>query len=160
MTRSGLFLSLIFAFAPSLTAAAEGVAALEPGLYAVNTEIETSLQDPGTGTLLDTWTEPFGGAACIEGEEARQIRPDTFIDPRCHVSNVRADPYGEAFDLVCVFPQGLLSGEGTLAVDRTRPTEFLQRFTLRSPGPVGTQRVTIRGRHVGACLAENLAAGP
>jgi hypothetical protein len=160
MTRSGLLLSLLFASAPPLAAAAEGVSALDPGLYAVSTEIETSLQDPGTGTLLDTWTEPFGGAACVDGAESRRIRPDTFIDPRCHVSNVRADPYGEAFDLICAFPEGLLSGEGTLAVDPIRPTEFLQRFTLHSPGPVASQRVTIRGRLVGACLPEDLAAGP
>ena len=160
MTRSGLFFSLILAFAPALQGAAEGVPALDPGLYAVTTEIETSLQDPGTGTLLDTWTEPFGGAACLEDEDARRIRPDTFIDPRCHVSDVRADPYGAAFGIVCAFPEGLLSGEGTLAVDRTRPTEFLQRFTLSSPGPVASQRVTIKGRLVGACLPADLAAGP
>ncbi len=160
MTRSGLFFSLIFAFAPFFHAAAEGVAGLDPGLYAISTEIETSLQDPGTGTLLETWTDPFGGAACLVGEEARRIRPETFIDTRCHVSNVRADPYGEAFDLVCAFPEGLLSGAGTLAVDPTRPTEFLQRFTLRSPGPVASQRVTIKGRLAGACLPDDLDAGP
>nr|WP_321439675.1 hypothetical protein [uncultured Hyphomonas sp.] len=160
MTRSGLFLSLFFASAPPLAAAAEGIVPLDSGLYAVTTEIETSLQDPGTGTLLETWTDPFGGAACLEGEDARRIRPDTFIDPRCHVSDVRADPYGEAFDVLCVFPEGLMSGAGTLSVDPTRPTEFLQRFSLRSPGPVATQRVTIRGRLVGACLPEDLAAGP
>lgn len=160
MTRSGLLLSLFFASAPPLAAAAEGIVPLDSGLYAVTTEIETSLQDPGTGTLMDTWTDPFGGAACLEGEEARRIRPDTFIDPRCHVSDVRADPYGEAFDVLCVFPEGLMSGAGTLSVDPTRPTEFLQRFSLRSPGPVETQRVTIRGRLVGACLPEDLAAGP
>ncbi|KCZ48131.1 MULTISPECIES: DUF3617 family protein [unclassified Hyphomonas] len=160
MTRSGLLLSLLFAFASPLVVAAEGISALDPGLYAVNTEIETSLQDPGTGTLLDTWTEPFGGAACLEGEEARRIRPDTFIDERCYVSNVHADPYGEAFDVACTFPEGLLTGTGILQVDPTRPTEFLQRFTLRSPGPVASQRVTIKGRLVGACLPDDLAAGP
>jgi len=160
MTRSGLFLSLFFASSAPLAAAAEGIVPLDSGLYAVTTEIETSLQDPGAGTLLETWTDPFGGAACLEGEEARRIRPDTFIDPRCHVSDVRADPYGEAFDVLCVFPEGLMSGAGTLSVDPTRPTEFLQRFSLRSPGPVETQRVTIRGRLVGACLPEDLAAGP
>ena len=85
MTRSGLFFSLIFAFAPLFHAAAEGLTRLDPGL---------------------------------------------------------------------------LSGTGSLAVDPTRPTEFLQRFTLRSPGPVASQRVTIRGRLVGACLPEDLAAGP
>nr|WP_321360467.1 hypothetical protein [uncultured Hyphomonas sp.] len=160
MTRSGLFFSLIFAFAPLFHAAAEGLTRLDPGLYAISTEIETSLQDPGTGTLLETWTDPFGGAVCLEGEDARQIHPDSFIDTRCHVSNVRVDPYGEAFDLFCVFPEGLLSGSGTLAVDRTWPTEFLQRFTLRSPGPVASQRVTIRGRLAGDCLPADLAAGP
>ena len=105
MTRSGLFFSLIFAFAPLFHAAAEGLTRLDPGLYAISTAIE-------------------------------------------------------AFDLVCAFPEGLLSGTGSLAVDPTRPTEFLQRFTLRSPGPVASQRVTIRGRLVGACLPEDLAAGP
>ena len=65
-----------------------------------------------------------------------------------------------AFDVACLFPEGLLSGQGTLAVDRTRPTEFLQRFTLRSPGPVSSQRVTIKGRLVGACLPDDLSAGP
>lgn len=160
MTRSGLFLSLIFAFAPWLPAAAEGVGPLDSGLYAVATEIETSLQDPGSGTLMDTWTEPYGGAVCLEGEEAARIRPETFIDPSCHVSNVRADPYGEAFDIICAFPEGLLSGAGTLAVDPTRPTEFREQFTLRGPGPVASQRVTIKGHLVGACLPEALVAGP
>jgi hypothetical protein len=160
MTRSGLFLSLILALTPSLPAAAEGVVPLESGLYAVTTEIETSLQDPGSGTLLDTWTEPYGGAVCLEGTAAARIRPDTFIDPRCHASDIQPDPYGEAFDIICAFPEGLMTGQGSLAVDRTRPTEFLQRFTLRSPGPVAAQRVTIKGRRVGACLPEDLAAGP
>ena len=160
MTRSGLLLSLLFASAAPLAAAAEGIAALDPGLYAISTDIETSLQDPGTGTLLDTWSEPYGGGVCLEGGEAARIRPDTFMDERCYVSNVHADPYGEAFDVTCLFPEGLLSGQGTLAVDRTRPTEFLQRFTLRSPGPVSSQRVTIKGRLVGACLPDDLSAGP
>lgn len=160
MTRSGLLLSLLFASAAPLAAAAEGVVPLDSGLYAVNTEIETSLQDPGTGTLLDTWTEPHGGAVCLEGEEAARIRPATFIDERCYASNVHADPYGEAFDVACTFPEGLLTGSGTLQVDPTRPTEFLQRFTLRSPGPVSSQRVTIKGRLIGACQPDDLAAGP
>ena len=153
-------MSLLFASAAPLAAAAEGLVPLDPGLYAVTTEIETSLQDPGTGTLLDTWTEPYGGGVCLEPEEARRIHPQAFIDARCHVSNVQDDPYGEAFDVLCVFPEGLMTGEGTLSVDPTRPTEFLQRFSLRSPGPVAAQRVTIRGRLVGDCLPDDLAAGP
>lgn len=160
MTRSGLLFSIVFAVTPFLPAAAEGVGLVDPGLYSITTTIETDMQDPGTGTLVETWAEPYAGAACLEGEAARRVYPDTFIDPRCQVSNLRADPYGEAYDLACLFPEGLLSGTGTLAVDPTRPTEFSQRFTLRGDGYVAVQRVSIKGRLVGACLPDSLAAGP
>jgi hypothetical protein len=149
--RLGLILSLFFASPAFCVAGAEGVGPVAPGLYSVTTEIETEMQDTGTGTLLDTWTEPFSGAACLEGEVSQRVRPETFADTRCSFSNIRPDPYGEAFDLYCVFPEGLLSGSGTLAVDPTRPTEFREAFTLRGAGAVASQRVTIKGRRVGAC---------
>ena len=123
-----------------------------PGLYALTTEIETEAADPGSGTLLDTWTEPYSGAACLQSEVDLTIRPETFADGRCHFSGVRPDPYGEAFEVVCVFPEGLMSGAGTLAVDPTRPTEFRESFVLRSDGLIASQRVTIKGRRVSECL--------
>ena len=149
MKRIACLPGLFFA----LTASAEGVVPVDPGLWSVSTKIESEAVDQGTGTLLDSWTEPYEGAACLAGETDRRIYPGTFIDTRCQVSNVRADPYGEAFDLVCTFPEGLLSGTGTLAVDRTRPTEFRERLTLRGTGTVALQRITITGTRVGACLA-------
>jgi hypothetical protein len=151
MTRPGLILSLVFAFPAFCPAGAEGIRPVAPGLYSITTEIETETQDPGTGTLTGTWTEPYSGAACLEGEASQRVRPEAFADTRCTFSNVRPDPYGEAFDLYCVFPEGLLSGSGTLAVDPTRPTEFREAFTLRGAGLVASQRVIIKGRRVGAC---------
>jgi hypothetical protein len=134
-------------------AAAEGVKPVVPGLYALTTEIETEAADPGSGTLLDTWMEPYSGGACLQGEADLRIRPETFADGRCSFSAVRPDPYGEAFDVICVFPEGLMSGAGTLAVDPARPTEFREAFTLRGEGLIATQRVTIKGRRIGECPA-------
>lgn len=157
MTRIGCLPGLFFALCAGFPAGAEGVGLVEPGVYAVTTQIETESSDPGTGTILGSWTDPYAGAACLESEADRRIRPETFADARCSFSNVRPDPYGEAFDVVCMFPEGLLSGAGTLAVDPTRPTEFRETFTLRGAGL--SQRITIKGRRAGECLAAEPLAG-
>ena len=153
MTRIACLSGLILALSAAGPVAAEGVGLVDPGLYSVTTSIETESADPGTGTILSTWTDPYAGAACLEGDAARRVRPETFSDARCSFFNVRPDPYGEAFDVVCLFDEGLLSGAGTLAVDPTRPTEFSEAFTLRSDGEVASQRITIKGKRVGECLA-------
>jgi len=147
MRRSGLLLGLFFA----LTAGAEGVSPVDPGLYSVTTAVETETADPGTGTILDTWTDTYSGATCLVGEADRRVRPDTFADERCSFTNVRPDPYGEAFDAVCRFDEGVLTGSGTLAVDPAHPGEFRQAFALRGDGGVASQRITIKGKRVGAC---------
>lgn len=157
MKRIGYLPGLIFVLSAALPVGAEGVGLVEPGVYAVTTQIETESSDPGTGTILDSWTDPYAGVACLEGEAARRIHSETFADAHCRFSDVRPDPYGEAFDVVCVFPEGVLSGEGTLAVDPTRPTEFREVFTLRSPDL--SQRVTIKGRRAGECFPADPLAG-
>ena len=159
MTRFGYLAGLIFTLCAAGTASGEGVGLVDPGLYALTTSIETETADPGTGTLLETWTDTYTGAACLVSDADRRVHPDTFADSRCIFSNVRPDPYGEAFDIVCLFDEGLLSGQGTLAVDPTRPTGFRETFTLRGTGGVAAQRVTITGRRIGDCLAEDPLAG-
>ena len=152
MRRFRLLSGLFFTFALSTaTAAAEGVGLLDPGLYVLTTSIETETTDPGTGTLLGSWAEPYSGAACLASEAERRVRPDTFADERCAFSNVRPNPYGEAFEVICLFPEGVLTGAGTLAVDPVWPDEFRETFTLRGGGIVSSQRVTIAGRRAGDC---------
>jgi hypothetical protein len=151
MMRSGLLPGLIFALSALFPAAGQGVGPVDSGLYAITTTIETETLDRGTGTLGDAWSDTYSGAACLMDEADRLVRPETFADERCSFSNVRRDPYGLAFDLVCPFPEGLLAGSGTLGLDPTRPSAFDEAFTLRGEGEVAAQRVTIRGRLVGAC---------
>ena len=138
----------------------EGVTPLRPGLYTVTTTVETESADPGTGTVLDTWRDTYTGAACLMTDAERRIRPETFADDRCSFSDVRPDPYGEAYNLVCAFPEGLLAGSGSLAVDPALRDGFTQSFTIRGEGEVASQRVTIRGTHQGDCLPESPLAGP
>lgn len=151
MMRSGPVSGLLFALSALLPASGEGVGPVEPGLYAITTTIETETVDPGTGTLGDAWSDTYTGAACLMTDTERLVRPETFADERCSFSNVRRDPYGLAFDLVCPFPEGLLAGSGTLSLDPTRPLAFDETFTLRGEGEVAAQRVTIKGRLRGAC---------
>ena len=153
MRRISLLAGAYLALWPASAAVAEGVKPVDPGLYALTTEIETEAADPGTGTLLGSWSEPYSGAACLETDADRRVRPESFADERCVFSSVRPDPYGEAFDVLCVFPEGVLNGAGTLAVDPTRPTEFREAFILRGDGLIASQRVTIKGRRLGDCLA-------
>lgn len=152
MKLSGLLPGSILALSAGLPALAEGVRPVESGLYAITTTIETESIDPGSGTILDTWADTYTGAACLMAEADRHIRPGTFSDARCVFSNVRPDPYGEAFDVVCLFDEGVLTGAGTLSIDPTRPDEFTETFLLRGSGGIASQRVTIKGRRAGACL--------
>ena len=139
---------------------AEGVSRLDSGLYLVTTQVESEAVDPATGTLIDTGGDTATSGVCLSEADDRRIGPDSFADPACTFAHIRPDPYGVAFDAVCAYPYALMAGEGTLAVDPTRPTEFHEAFTLRGEGAYALQRVTIRGRRIGACPSDAPLAGP